>query len=480
MTAGMFVRLWLAIAVAAGSAPAGGEVAGEEEPRPATEAPADEPGPIEELPAPTEASGLEVPPEEASRLWWIPRALLFVPRLALEVIDAPIRGGLYVSDRYQLIERAEDLLFNDARTFGVYPIGAYESGFGISAGAKMVHRDMFGRRESADLKALYGGRYTQEYSLELSTGDRFSRLRAGLETEIQRRPTERFFGIGNGDLVDASAIVTPIDPLESDVAVASRYRQDSVLARAELDLALGGHLFAAGRTGLERRELGRSDDPSGDAALADVYDPAAVVGFTEIVDTSYSELELRLDTRRPANRYASAAMPSRGVLVAGRAGYDREIGASRPGFFRFEADLQAYLDLYEGTRALGFRLLAVQIDAEADEVAFFKLPRLGGDTLLRGYQTDRFRDRGLLLATAEYKFELNPRYLAGFLFVDAGRVQRSILDPELGGLRVGFGGGLQLHSPTSFLMRLHVASSSDGGVFLNLDFDPVTGARVRN
>jgi outer membrane protein assembly factor BamA len=124
------------------------------------------------------------------------------------------------------------------------------------------------------------------------------------------------------------------------------------------------------------------------------------------------------------------------------------------------------------------RVLAEEVRGAEDEIPFVDLPRLGGPTLLRGYTRDRFRDRAMALGSAEYQFDLGP-LLSGFLFVDGGRVFPTLADVTAEGIRVGYGGGLQMQTIKSFVGRFNVASSVDGGIFLNLSFDPVYDPHAR-
>ena len=82
------------------------------------------------------------------------------------------------------------------------------------------------------------------------------------------------------------------------------------------------------------------------------------------------------------------------------------------------------------------------------------------------------------MASAEYLWDLG-MYMSAFLFVDAGRPYRTWNDFELSGMRVGFGGGLQLHTSKSFLGRIHLASSRDGGVFFSFSLNPLYHRRER-
>ena len=106
------------------------------------------------------------------------------------------------------------------------------------------------------------------------------------------------------------------------------------------------------------------------------------------------------------------------------------------------------------------------------EVPFNELPRLGGAQRLRGYPLDRFRDRIAVVGSAEYQWDLS-RALSASLFADAGRVYRAASELSLDHLRVGYGVAIEAHSDERFVARLSLASSIDGGVFVDVSLDPV-------
>lgn len=433
------------------------------------------------LPGPREAHGMTVTPDEGpSPLVHIPRALLAVPRVGFEVAMAPVRGGLWTYERYQLGERARQIFFDDDGVYGAYPIASIDSSYGVNVGGRAVHKDLLGEGERIGLVAGYGGRYQQAYELDLGSGRRLGdRVDLELGGVLTIEPKERFYGFGNADEVDPEAIAGPIDPAARDVAVATRFRQQAIAAGAEIEVGLFGDLFLEGRTSVEHITFGASDELSGDLALEETFMTRGLGAYGSGADSHYGEVRLGYDSRTPANRFVSDAMPGTGLLVAAHLGrQDPLAGSEYPTFYRYGADLQLYVDLYAGSRILSLRGLVEGVSGEVEEVPFIHLPALGGDELLRGYPTDRFRDRALTMASAEYLWDLN-RNLASFLFVDAGRVQRSLTDPELHRLRVGYGAGLQVHTMRSFMMRLHVASSIDGGLFFSAAFSPVIDVRVR-
>jgi outer membrane protein assembly factor BamA len=146
---------------------------------------------------------------------------------------------------------------------------------------------------------------------------------------------------------------------------------------------------------------------------------------------------------------------------------------------RYGVDALRYINLYRGDRVLLLRAYAEAVTGPLDEIPFTDLPRLGGPLMLRGYHRDRFRDRIALLGTGEYAFPIG-ELMSGFLFLDAGRVERAWDDLSGDRIRYGFGGGIQLQSVDAFIMRFQVAGSADEpGVFIKLSFDPLYNPRPR-
>ncbi len=433
-------------------------------------------------PLPTEASGVvQREPAGASALLWIPRVAFFVPKWAIVIAAQPIRGAAWVYERYQVRDRLQQVFFNDEGTFGIYPLAFFETGFGLNAGVRMIHRDLFGKGERARFRASYGGRFRQIYSTKLGSGERFGdRVEAELEGSFEIRPKDRFFGVGNHDLVAAAAVATPVDAIRDDVALSTRFEQQVVRLLMGMDLRLaggeGGELSGKISGALMYRDFAGGENR--DNYTGTLFEPDSLVGLERGLANLYGEAELRYDSRRRTWEYWSAAMPSTGWMLAGFAGYAKGVEDDPSAYVRYGADLQRYICIYNGSRVLALRLYAEGVSSPVDELPFVDLPSLGGPRFLRGYQLDRFRDRIATVGSAEYLWDLGTRF-AGVLFVDAGRVWRRWKDLELEGIRVGYGMGMQMHTRSSFLMRLDVSSSIDGGFFFNLGFDPVYDVRDR-
>jgi outer membrane protein assembly factor BamA len=139
--------------------------------------------------------------------------------------------------------------------------------------------------------------------------------------------------------------------------------------------------------------------------------------------------------------------------------------------------VQPLIDLYHGDRVLRLRVRTAWVVGSLERIPFLDLPQLGGASLLRGYGGGRFRGRGTVLASAEYRYPVQQN-IAGYLFVDAGRAYVELAQlgaSSLRGARVGFGGGLYAFTTGALLLRAQLASSIDGGLFLALRLDTSDG-----
>ena len=137
--------------------------------------------------------------------------------------------------------------------------------------------------------------------------------------------------------------------------------------------------------------------------------------------------------------------------------HDRDLAQFN--FRRVDVEAAQYVPIGRSVFALRGWLGVSQTGAGQD-VPFYMLPTLGGSTTLRGYSTDRFRDRDVLVVNAEYRWPIARRIDAA-AFYDAGSVA-----PRVGDLAqhliADYGLGLRMHSTRHLLARLDVARGREG------------------
>lgn len=107
-------------------------------------------------------------------------------------------------------------------------------------------------------------------------------------------------------------------------------------------------------------------------------------------------------------------------------------------YFSFRLDLRNYLTVAD-CQVLAFQAI---LDTSLGEVPFYKLPRIGGDSLLRGYYNGRFRDRNLLAFQAEYRFPIWRKF-SGVVFGAMGSLADRFRDFTWDNLKYAAGLGLR-------------------------------------
>jgi hypothetical protein len=417
------------------------------------------PPPVTVVAAPGQESGQVVAEEyEPSVARTVARGALYVPKTIVVVVTAPFRGSVWLYDRYALRDLYYRTFYNDDRTFGIIPIVVFATGFGIMGGARLISTDTFGGNEQLTIEGAYGGNYQERASIWLDSGARFDPVLLTIGGNFDRFARLRFAGIGNADLSPMPE--TLIDPLTDPTAVKSYYRYQELRAAASADWRALDDLHLIGRGAITDLTF---DPSTHDPAIDTVYNPADLVGFMDGVEHLYGELELRWDRRGIAVPRWETTPYTTGWLASAFVGGIHALDDTSD-FARYGFDLQAFLHLALGPRMLGFRLRGEGVTGDVDEVPFSELPYLGGD-ILRGYDFARFRDRVAVVGTAQYTWDLS-RYTNAFLFTDVGRVYHSLDDLTFDDLRLGYGGGIELHSTSELVLAGTLASSIDGGVFV--------------
>jgi hypothetical protein len=462
------------------------------EPAPPAE-PSDEP---EQLPpehdhTAADVAGMPAPGEESGRLdpvdtgdgamRIVGRALLYIPRLVIQVVFFPVHAAVWLNARYDLEGRYYRTFFNADRTFGIYPTLAYETNIGLSVGAELIDKNTFGGGEVLIVNALTGAIVGEldrwGASASVNSGSRLGdRVLLSAGGDLDKYPDLPFFGIGNGN---ASAppmggvLTPPINPITDATAIKTFYMYEEARATVRGDVRIIDALQATLDGAYADLSYGDGTS-SAKPEISNIYDPMGLVGWNGGIRHFYGAAELRLDTRERTSIWEPVATATAGSLVDAYAGRVFQLDG-RPDFWRYGVDLQHYIHLARGPRVIALRFRGDAVSGERDQVPFTELPSLGGGQFLRGYDYLRFRDRISALLAVEYQWDLG-RFTDAYLFGDLGRVYASYSDLTLDGVRFGFGLGLRFHSDAGFLFETNIASSIDGGVFISAAFNPTLSA----
>jgi outer membrane protein assembly factor BamA len=415
----------------------------------------------------------------SAALLWVPRGVLRVPRLAVDASLRLVVLAARVEEKYDVIESIDDVLFNDARTFGIVPSAFYETGFKPSIGARVLHRDLFGRREALKLRALYADVGQQLYTFDLQSGVRFDDLSVHAGAAYERNDALRFHGLGTAELVASVRGHGAISAFERGIATPAYYESEEGRGAIGLSARLSPRLQLGATAQLRRRDLSTGDPSPEDRSFGstpwvdEVFTATSLTGLGRARTDGYGELVVSWDGRKPTRSHLPLDLAATGPRLATWLGYQSALAGDSGNFVRAGADARHYIDLARGDRILMLRVRTSWAIGRLRSIPFPDLPSLGGSKLLRGYTAGRFHDRGSLLATVEYRYPVQDN-ISSYLFVDAGRVLddwRDISTTGMRELRVSWGAGLYLFSGSGLLLRGQLASSIDGGLFIQFLLD---------
>lgn len=359
--------------------------------------------------------------------------VLAAPAYVLHGVTRPIGWTVLYLER-----NFPDLFEPKPRRRGVLPLFELGGPVGATAGAALYDNHLFGTNQRGRLEGMIGARDFFEvearYELPRLLG---AGTRLNLEGNFFSEPRDRFY-LGGG---------------ESDrEADAVRFAREQIDAMARLqyrpqDKSFGGALDLL----YEHVEARPPEDNEGQRLIGRP-------GFTT-TDLLTPRVELGLDFTKGQPRTYS------GTALTLQLDYTHDLNGDRFRYGRYAASIQQYIPVFvfPRTRRLALRAHVEQVHPMfgGDAVPFYQLPRLGGQRSLRGYVSDRFRDDGALLFTAEYRYPIWSRMDAVF-FVDTGQVFDTFKDVEVSDLKTTFGGGFHLLSSRGLSARFEVARSVEG------------------
>lgn len=363
---------------------------------------------------------------------------------------SPFRGLVYVESRWHTFSKIRTLFVNDAGTAGIVPTASFQSGFGLNVGAKAFIDNAFGAHEEVGLSASTGGSVVKAFQLKAEL-PKLGGAPIYVKTRVRYEENDNLFfaGIGNagvntGEMLAANAS-----------SVKTRFSQERLLTVLSTGLQFGGqgNRLRIGGSGIYNdRSFGAAGSTASDPSIETVYDTSTLRGF----DDGYRTLELTGDLEWDTRDHRGAT--TNGAVIRGFAGGTSLIDSPR--YQHYGAEASYYLSPFWPGRVFVGRVALEGIRHRNNDVPFTELPRLGGAGLLRGYNTDQFRDNLATVATLEYHWPVHEN-LSGEVFVETGKVAPTYDQLVGDGFRqnwhVGYGGGLILHTQNKVRIRFDIA-----------------------
>lgn len=321
---------------------------------------------------------------------------------------------------------------------------------GHGAGLAIEHTSLFGRPGTS---AKMRGAATSIGDVRLSAGflvplTSDNRLELGAGYRFRNRA--RYFGLG------------PDRPAGGE----SFYRQRSWWTGALFEQALGTSWTASGAvlfTSIKPLDARPDEDRP---RIADRYADSLPAGFGTTSSGVGLEIELVHRTAFDTGR------PQRGGVRQLLGSYFRGTGGGVTEFWTVRADLQQFLPLWYPHNVLALRAMAAWIQPLGDApVPFTRLLTNDDPDLLRGFDDFRWRDRGLTILSAEYRWPLwayehaEGAGLDLYLLADVGQVFSRLSQIRDSRLTFSYGAGVRLVTAAGFMLRLEHARSDETSVW---------------
>jgi len=306
----------------------------------------------------------------------------------------------------------EDSLKSGEVNVYVYPFAFYtpETEFAFGAGGVINFRsskDSLNKPSSITLSAYYSTR--NQYLISLIPELYFDNGKYLLNVDFNFGKTvDEFYGIGN--------YTEDIDN--------SEYKYQAI----GVNLSFQRQLFDEYYLGLiydfgKEKMLDKKDNP---------YLKSGDITGTDGGLTSGLGFKLTWDSRD------NIFYPSKGGYHQVSAVYYQKTFGSDFIFNNYTVDLRRYLSASED-HIFAFQVYTSFVHGNTP---FYKLPALGGSSLMRGYYEGRYRDKYYFTTQVEYRTELFKRMgLVGFAGI--GEVANSLSGYKLSGLKYSFGIGLR-------------------------------------
>ncbi|MCA9729788.1 MAG: hypothetical protein KC729_19045, partial [Candidatus Eisenbacteria bacterium] len=317
---------------------------------------------------------------------------------------------------------------------------------GIGGGLTFYHDSFFGEANRFKVRTLYTTTGTRRAVLGLLVGkDRATYLDSGAGYTL--RQNARFFGLGP----------------RSRSANLSYFSQETSWIGGTLGHHEGPFLgeLTAVYSGAGTHKPNAERTPT----LPEVF-RRQPFGYGELSKVTTVSVALSHETVDGDGR------PDRGGIRRVEASFTMPSGTSPGGdYWGFRGDLEQFLPLWFTERALAFRGYIGYFAASTTKIPFQRLYTNDEPDQLRGFDDYRWRDRGIVNATLEYRWPvwaLNTLQGTGvdaYLLSDVGQVFHTRQQIDRRNVTVSYGGGLRIVTGTGFKGRLEIAHSKEETVF---------------
>jgi len=349
------------------------------------------------------------------------------------------------------IKKAEKVvpgLFEGERgDFGVYPLLELGGETGFSYGLLIFYRNLFHPEHNLRIEALFGSSRYNDFDFEYTVNNFLSEKGSlKINATYANRPDRSLFLGNNTSLSDESFFDR--ENLETGLEYSHR-----ITNRLKFQLY----------SNYVRKRITESEEEEElfEEGEEDEFQPfpRELFGTTPLFTTG---------GRFVWNGARGTPRINRGTRVITDFEFGKSITDNESHYVKYGFEINQFVPVFflPDSRRLGVKAKLEKAEPLGDKnIPFFELPALGNSDDLRGFGTDRFRDTGSLLLTAEYRYPMWS-FADVVFFVDEGQVFNDFSEIGVKDFHTSYGFGFHLISSKGFALRSEFAFSRETSRFI--------------
>lgn len=383
----------------------------------------------------------------------IPQHILALPSTIWTQLYKPLGEIVIWGESNRIDRRVLNILMNEDRTAGIFPIASIGGKNNFSAGIALFDNNLRNKEISISSFGLYhnpdnifvGAKYRMPVSNNSGS--------LGVSAILWSDDEEVVYGIGGNSSLVNDSLAYGIDDKYIEIDWTIKWEKESgryVMTDYQRRRKRGRANHFTTKLFLRFSEVNIDEGLNRYPTV-----PTTILGYgnTTLFETG---IQWTYDTRNHEFN------PRMGNLLRLFTEYTRQMNGSEFRYLRYTVEYQKYIELFKKNRVFAFRVI---LDGTARPkgkvIPFYRMSILGSHDTLRGFKEGRFRDFGSLLANFEYRYPIWDSF-DGVIFLDTGQVYKDLDDVKYSSLHTGYGAGVRLRLKNSFLARIQVGYSSEG------------------
>lgn len=368
--------------------------------------------------------------------------LLALPSYVAHWVTRPVSYG---------IKKAEMVvpgLFEGERgDFGVFPLFELGGDTGYSYGFLIYHRNLFHPEHNIRIETLFGSSRYNDFDFKYTVNNFLSEHGTlNIDATYANTPDRSLF-LGN----------------HSSLSDESFFDREDLEAGLEYTHVLTDRLQFQFNSNYIRKRITESEEEE------ELFDEDEDDFFQPFPRTFLGTTSLFMAGGRFIwNGAKGTPRVNRGTRVITDVEWGRSLSDRESHFIKYSLELNQFMPVFflPDSRRLGIKAKLRKAEPLGGrDIPFFELPSLGNSRDLRGFGTDRFRDTGSLLFTAEYRYPMWS-FADVVFFVDEGQVFNDFSEVGIQDFHASYGFGFHLISARGLAVRSEFAFSRETSRFI--------------